>query len=90
MALEWLERVQEAVLHGEQGGGGTRGGADLRMDALDVCTSRRRCDAKGAGNLSIRRAAGNQDENLHLSGVRPAGPVRRLVAAIADPARPRW
>src|SRR5437763_3055857 len=68
-----FERVEQAVLHGEDGGGGPRGHAGLAVDGLDVVARRLRRDHEVAGDVPGGYAAGQQPQHLHLAGGERAG-----------------
>src|SRR5581483_10823025 len=61
------ERIEQAVLHREQGGAGARGDAELRVDVLHVRVGRLRRDHELRGDLPLRAAAREQAEHLPLA-----------------------
>src|SRR6266508_4195446 len=58
---------QEALLHGEQPGGGPAGGAELRIDVLDVVADGLGSDHEASGDLLVRQPDGQELEDLDLT-----------------------
>ena len=55
------------MLHREQACHGTRGGADLRVDVLDVVGDRLRRDEQDTGDVLVRQSSSGEPEHLHLA-----------------------
>lgn len=73
----------EAVLDGEQGGGGAGRHTQLGVDVLDVAARRLGRHAQLAGDLLVRRTPRQQHEHLDLPRRQPGRARRSLTAAVA-------
>src|SRR5215471_12386305 len=63
--------LDQPVAGGEQAGQGPVGGTGLGVDVLDVMTDRLARDDQALGDLLVGQAAGQQLEDLDLTGGQP-------------------
>src|SRR5215217_5918792 len=69
-----LHRVgEQVVLHGEEGGGGAGGDADLVVDVLDVVPDRDLRDRERARHLLVGQAARQQAQHRDLAFAQAGG-----------------
>ena len=80
-----LLRREEAVLGGEQGGGGAVGDADLGVDVLDVVRHGLARDHQLVGDLLVGVPTGEQGQDVDLARRQP-GQARPLAGAVRWPA----
>ena len=79
--------MEQAALHGEDGGGRSRRYADLRVGVLEVVIRGLRGDAEHTGDLLGLQPSGNEHEHLDLSIREPRGtrlPTNRLAGRGQD------
>ena len=66
--------AQEALLHGEEGGGGSRGNADLLVDVFDMVMHGTLRDSEPCCHLTVGMAASDQPEHFDFAVREPCHP----------------